>query len=231
MTGKRILLVEDEEGIRELTALFLMNKGYDVLQAETGLAALDNIAETQPDLILLDVEMPGMNGFDTCERIRALTNAPVIFVSCRKETSDKVQGLGLGGDDYITKPFDFNELDARIQASFRRNEWAVEDKKKQSILQYDDLQIHLEPCETFVDGKKVKLLRKEFQLLKIMAQHPNKVWTAEQLYDQVWGYYAEGSTQTVKVHISNLRRKLEKDPTKPKYIQTVRGFGYKFAMS
>lgn len=143
--------------------------------------------------------------------------------------SYKIEGFDAGADDYITKPFDFNELDARIRAVLRRNSWTMNEEKKLEVLKYDDLHIHLDARELYIGGKLVKLFHKEFQLLLLLAQNPNRVWTAEQLYDRIWGYYSEGEIQTVKVHISNLRRKVEKDPAHPKYIHTVRGFGYKFA--
>nr|WP_144922116.1 response regulator transcription factor [Paenibacillus bovis] len=228
MSKDRVLVVDDEEGIRELIQLFLQKKGYEVLLADNGYKALEIIIKQQLDVILLDVEMPGMQGFDICEQIRMITKVPVIFVSCKKDSIDRINGLKVGGDDYITKPFDFNELEARIYAVLRRGEWGNKDKRDSTILAFNQLHIHTDTYEVFLNGKQIRLLQKEYQLLLLMAKHPNRVWTAEQLYDHVWGEYSEGSIQTVKVHISKLRRKLENDPTKPEYIQTVRGFGYKF---
>lgn len=229
MTEATVLIVEDEEGIRELLHLFLAKKGYKVFEAEDGYEALDIVAKEKLDLILLDIEMPGINGLETCEQIRQLVRTPILFVSYLKEMSYKIEGFDAGADDYITKPFDFNELDARIRAVLRRNSWTMNEEKKLEVLKYDDLHIHLDARELYIGGKLVKLFHKEFQLLLLLAQNPNRVWTAEQLYDRIWGYYSEGEIQTVKVHISNLRRKVEKDPAHPKYIHTVRGFGYKFA--
>ncbi|WP_142826007.1 response regulator transcription factor [Planococcus soli] len=230
MNAATVLIVEDDEGIRELMRLFLLKKGYGVLQAEDGLQALALLDKEKPDVILLDVEMPGMNGLEVCEKIRLKTTLPILFVSYRKELVYKIQGLEAGGDDYITKPFDFNELEARIRAILRRNGWKSGEEDQLNILKYDDLHIHVDACELYVAGIPVKLYHKEFQLLLLLAQTPNRVWTAEQLYDQVWGYYSEGDVGTVKVHISNLRRKIEKDPANPQFIQTVRGFGYKFIL-
>ncbi|RAZ79571.1 response regulator transcription factor [Planococcus halotolerans] len=230
MSEATVLIVEDEEGIRELIRLFLIKKGYRIIEAEDGYEAMDQLTKEDVDIILLDIEMPGMNGLKTCEQIRLQTKVPILFVSYLKDLNHKIQGLDAGGDDYITKPFDFNELEARIKAILRRNGWTNGEEDKLAVLEYDDLQIHLDARELYVAGKPVKLYHKEFQLLLLLAQTPNRVWTAEQLYDHVWGYYSEGDIQTVKVHISNLRRKVEKDPAKPIYIHTVRGFGYKFTV-
>ncbi|MGI2327529.1 response regulator transcription factor [Planococcus sp. YIM B11945] len=231
MANATVLIVEDEDGIRELMRLFLVKKGYQVLEAEDGYEAMDVLAKENPDLVLLDIEMPGMNGLEVCEQIRMQTKLPILFVSYRKELTYKIQGLEVGGDDYITKPFDFNELEARIRAILRRNGWKNGEEEKLSVLEFNDMHIHIDARELFVGGKPVRLYHKEFQLLLLLAQNPNRVWTAEQLYDRVWGYYSDGDVQTVKVHISNLRRKVEKDPANPIYIHTVRGFGYKFTVS
>ncbi|MCM3110831.1 response regulator transcription factor [Lederbergia lenta] len=228
MSNRVILIVEDEVGIRELIQLFLQKKGYHVLTAKDGTEALPIVESQKIDIILLDIEMPGSNGFEVCEQIRQQTKAPVVFVSCKKETADRIKGLKVGGDDFITKPFDFHELEARIQAILRRNQWLDTEKMMTSIIRYGDLQIDTDRCELYVKGKQIQLFHKEFQLLLLMARHPNQVWTVEQLYDHIWGFNSEGTAQTVKVHISNLRRKLEKDPANPQYIKTVRGFGYKF---
>ncbi len=230
MNAATVMIVEDDDGIRELMRLFLLKKGYGILQAEDGFQALELLEREKPDLILLDVEMPGMNGLEVCEKIRLKTTLPILFVSYRKELVYKIQGLEAGGDDYITKPFDFNELEARIRAILRRNGWKSNEEDQLTILKYNDLHIHVDARELYIAGNPIKLYHKEFQLLLLLAQTPNRVWTAEQLYDQVWGYYSEGDLQTVKVHISNLRRKIEPDPANPRFIQTVRGFGYKFIL-
>ncbi|PSL31686.1 DNA-binding response OmpR family regulator [Planomicrobium soli] len=229
MKSATVLIVEDEDGIRELIRLFLVKKGYRAIEAEDGYEAMDLLAKETPDLVLLDIEMPGMNGLEVCEQIRMQTKLPILFVSYRKELTYKIQGLEVGGDDYITKPFDFNELEARIRAILRRNGWTNGEEEKLSVLEFKDLHIHIDARELYINGEPVRLYHKEFQLLLLLAQNPNRVWTAEQLYDRVWGYYSDGDMQTVKVHISNLRRKVEKDPANPVYIHTVRGFGYKFS--
>ena len=232
MAGEKILVVDDEKGIRELIRLYLKKKNYEVQEAKNGLGAIEIVRNSDIDLILLDIEMPGMNGFEACKAIREFSNVPILFVSCKKELTDRIEGLEIGADDYITKPFDFHELEARIEVVFRRKKWLKMDsnQSESSTLKFDEILIDLLKCELFVRGDKVILSNKEFKLLALMAKEPNRIWAADQLYDHIWGYYSEGSPQTVKVHISNLRRKLEIDPSRPKYIQTARGFGYKFAL-
>lgn len=229
MTGERVLLVDDEVGIRELIHLYLEKKDYQVLIAENGVQALKLAESEKPHIILLDIEMPGKGGFDVCKQIRETTDVPILFISCRRSSVDKIKGFEVGGDDYITKPFDFAELEARIKANLRRNEWQDKKQGEANILIYDELEIHLDSCEIYMNGEPVSLFTKELQLLLILAQRPNQVWSTEKLYDQIWGFESAGDIQTVKVHISNLRRKLESDPAHPKFIQTVRGFGYKFS--
>lgn len=228
MRKESVLIVEDEEGIRSLICLFLKKKGYDVLEAENGFNALAIVTEENPDVILLDIEMPGMDGFEVCKHIRKQSKVPILFISCKKDATDKMNGFSMGADDYITKPFDFYELEARIQALLRRNEWAVQDKRDADIIKNGDLKIDIRSCEVFIGENPIKLLHKEYQLLVLLAQNPNRIWTAEQLYDHIWGYYSDGTPQTVKVHISNLRRKLNEPPGQRDYIQTMRGFGYRF---
>lgn len=230
MAEERILIVDDEVGIRNLIKLFLEKKNYDVQGVGTGMECLELIKKNALDLILLDIEMPYMNGFEVCKEIRTFSNIPILFVSCKKDPADRIEGILIGADDYITKPFDFHELEARIEAIFRRNNWLKTDQLDSTILKYDDIHIDLDKFELIVRGKVVTLSNKEFQLLALMAKEPNRIWPAEQLYDQIWGYYSDGSPQTVKVHISNLRRKVELNPSEPKYIQTARGFGYRFTV-
>lgn len=230
MADETILVVDDEVGIRELIQLYLEKKDYVVKSVDNGLDAIEIVRNTPVDLLLLDIEMPNMSGLETCQEIRKFSNVPILFVSCKQELSDRVEGIEVGADDYITKPFDFLELEARIEAIFRREKWMKEERADSSFMRFDNIRIDLHQCELFVEEELVPLSNKEFQLLVLMAKHPNRIWPAEQLYDHIWGYYSGGSSQTVKVHISNLRRKLEPDPSKPKYIQTARGFGYKFCV-
>lgn len=230
MGSATVMVIEDEQGIRELIHAFLKEKGYEVIDVQNGFEAMDLLKKNKPDLILLDAEMSGISSLEVCAKIRLQSRLPVLFISYRKELSFKIQSFDAGGDDYITKPFDFNELEARIRAVLRRTGWTKETNEL-AVLRYGDFHMHVDARQLYIAGKPIHLNHKEFQLLLLLAQHPNRVWTAEQLYNQIWGYYSAGELQTVKVHISNLRRKVEKNPAKPVYIQTIRGFGYKFALA
>ncbi|PYZ92199.1 DNA-binding response regulator [Salipaludibacillus keqinensis] len=227
MEPEKILIVEDDDDIRELTSLYLKKKGYDVLSADDGLSALNLVQEQDPQLILLDILLPGMGGFEICEKIRVETDTPIIFMSCKRSSSDKVKGLNAGGDDYITKPFDLAELEARIKANLRRNGLSSKNKKSR-LLRSGRLSIDLNSFEVYVNNEKISLYAKELQLLMLFMKHPNQVFNSEQIYNQIWGLDHFGDLKTVSVHIRNLRKKIEEDPARPSYIQTVRGFGYKF---
>lgn len=226
MKRKTILIVEDEAGIRKMTEMYLTEQGYNVITAKNGETALEVLESVTPQLILLDIEIPDIDGFTLCEEIRKTLTVPIIFLTVRRDTFDKVKSFEIGADDYVTKPFDFEELLARIKANIRRYEMSLEND--QEVLKFDGLEIHLDNYQCYLDGDLIELSAKEMELLIHLAKHPNQVWTHEQLYDQVWKFDATGNIETVKVHISYLRKKLEKNQKKPKYIQTVRGFGYRF---
>lgn len=223
-----ILIVEDEDGIREFTMKFLVKQGYKVIPARNGEEALKLLKDAQPDLILLDIEMPGMDGFTVCREIRKKLTVPIIFLTVRRDTMDKVKCFELGGDDYVTKPFDFQELHARIKANIRR--YYSSAQNNQNIIKTGNLEINLNNYKCFLNGEEVELSTKEMELLLLLANNPNQVWSQEQIYDNIWSLDATGNVDTVKVHISHLRRKLEADHRNPQYIQTVRGFGYMFVM-
>ncbi|MFZ4450885.1 response regulator [Salibacterium aidingense] len=226
---KKILIVEDEEDIRNLIVLYLQSK-YDVHSCSDGDRALSAIQEIQPDVILLDILLPGRNGMDICEKLRETdVETPVLFLSAKREFEDRIQGLELGADDYIIKPFDPGELMARIQAHLRRK--AINTSRRAAsakVLKMEDLEIDMNSCTLKRNGKVLHLYAKEMQLLLLLARSPNQVFSTEQLYDKVWGTDRFGDLKTVSVHISNLRKKIERDPSRPSYIKTVRGFGYKF---
>ncbi|WP_416148680.1 response regulator transcription factor [Salipaludibacillus sp. HK11] len=229
MNPEKILIVEDDDDIRELTSLYLQKKGYLVFTAENGINALNIIPEQQPELVLLDILLPGMEGFEVCEKIRLITNVPIIFMSCKRSSTDKVKGLNAGGDDYITKPFDLAELEARIKANLRRNGLqSFGEVKSTRVLQSGEISVNLNSFEVFVNNKLVSLYAKELQLLLLFLKNPNQVFSSEQIYNQIWGIDQFGDLKTVSVHIRNLRKKIEKDPAHPSHIKTVRGFGYKF---
>ncbi|WP_026700618.1 response regulator transcription factor [Salibacterium aidingense] len=226
---KKILIVEDEEDIRNLIVLYLQSK-YDVHSCSDGDRVLSAIQEIQPDVILLDILLPGRNGMDICEKLRETdVETPVLFLSAKREFEDRIQGLELGADDYIIKPFDPGELMARIQAHLRRKTINTSRRAASAkVLRMEDLEIDMNSCTLKRNGKVLHLYAKEMQLLLLLARSPNQVFSTEQLYDKVWGTDRFGDLKTVSVHISNLRKKIERDPSRPSYIKTVRGFGYKF---
>ena len=229
---KTVLIAEDEEDIRNIMTLYLQQE-YHVIAYGNGEEALAGIIENKPDIVLLDILLPGINGFTICQHLREKKMmTPVIFVSAKREQRDKIRGLEIGADDYMTKPFDPAELMARVKANLRRSnqsnqEAEMEDISKQ-IIMIGDLHIDTELYHVTVGGKPIHLSTKEMQLLILLASNPNRVYSTEQLYDLIWGEGHYGDLKTVSVHISTLRKKIEKYPAKPEYIITIRGFGYKF---
>ena len=229
---KTVLIAEDEEDIRNIMTLYLQQE-YHVISYGNGEEALVGIIENKPDIVLLDVLLPGINGFAICQHLREKkVMTPVIFVSAKREQRDKIRGLEIGADDYMTKPFDPAELMARVRANLRRSnqsnqEAEMEDSSNQ-IIMIGDLHIDTELYYVTVGGEPIHLSTKEMQLLILLASNPNRVYSTEQLYDLIWGEGHYGDLKTVSVHISTLRKKIEKHPAKPEYIITIRGFGYKF---
>jgi DNA-binding response OmpR family regulator len=229
---KTVIIAEDEEDIRNIMTLYLQQE-YHVIAYGNGEEALAGIIENKPDIVLLDILLPGINGFTICQHLREKKMmTPVIFVSAKREQRDKIRGLEIGADDYMTKPFDPAELMARVKANLRRSnqsnqEAEMEDTSKQ-IIMIGDLHIDTELYHVTVGGKPIHLSTKEMQLLILLASNPNRVYSTEQLYDLIWGEGHYGDLKTVSVHISTLRKKIEKYPAKPEYIITIRGFGYKF---
>lgn len=230
--GKRVILtIDDELHIRELLEYNLKKAGYEVLGAETGEKGLEILKTAQVDLVLLDCMLPGMDGVEVLRRIRAgsdLSALPVIMLTAKGEEIDKVLGLEMGADDYISKPFGIRELEARIKALLRRSAIGGLEARTENVLQVGDLEIDHAAREVRLRGEPVTFSLKEYELLYLIASHPNRVYTREQLLEQVWGYAYSGETRTVDVHIRSLRRKLEQDPERPEHIKTVRGIGYKF---
>ncbi len=229
---KKILVVDDEPSIVELISYNLTKEGYEILKAYDADEAL-KIARNEPvDMFIVDIMLPGMDGFELVRTLRSMEDyrtVPVIFLSAKSEEFDKVLGLEIGGDDYITKPFSIRELSARIKAVFRRAEGGLkipEEKPKKIVAK--DLEIDVERYEVRVRGKLVNLTPLEFDLLRFLAENEGKVFTREVLLDRLWGFDYYGDTRTVDVHIRRLRTKIEEDPSNPKYILTVRGKGYKF---
>ncbi|WP_058306505.1 response regulator transcription factor [Gracilibacillus massiliensis] len=226
MNSQKILVVEDEFGVREMTRMYLEKQEYTVFTTDSGTEVLNIMNKHHPDAILLDIEMPKLDGFEVCQQIRKHFETPIIFMSVRRETADKVKSLELGGDDYLTKPFEFIELEARIKAVLRRV--SSEQASVNNKLIYGTLVIDLDRFSCYLNQEELILSRKEMELLILLARHPKRVWSTEHLYDQLWGIDSTGNSETVKVHISTLRKKIEVNPAKPKFIKTIRGFGYCF---
>ena len=221
-----VLIVEDDPNIRELLQLYLEKDGYAVTQAVDGGQGLEKFRAIKPDLVLLDVMMPVMDGWAVCKAIRAEGNTPVIMLTAKGETDDKVTGLKAGADDYVTKPFEMKELLARIEAVLRRADRSSEDTKSRRLV-FDKLIIDMDAFELTVDGKKVDTPPKEMELLYYLASSPNRVYTRNQLLDEVWGFDYFGDSRTVDVHVKRLREKLE-GVSEQWSVKTVWGVGYKF---
>lgn len=220
---KKILIVEDDDNIRELLRLYLEREGYQVSEAENGAAGLSKWKAEDPDMMLLDVMMPIMDGWQVCKEVRAADQSmPIIMITAKGETMDKVSGLELGADDYIVKPLEMREVVARVRAVFRR--FAGDDSGK---LVFDKLTIDKQAYDLVIDGKRVDAPPKEIELLYYLAQSPNRVFTRVQLLDDVWGFDYYGDTRTIDVHVKRLREKLEGVSDKWE-LKTVWGVGYKF---
>ena len=221
-----VLIVEDDANIRELLQMYLEKDGYAVTLAADGGQGLDKFRSIKPDLVLLDVMMPVMDGWAVCKAIRAEGDTPVIMLTAKGETDDKVAGLKSGADDYVTKPFEMKELLARIEAVLRRADKGSEEAKSRRLT-FDRLTIDMDAFELTVDGKKVDTPPKEMELLFFLASSPNRVYTRNQLLDEVWGFDYFGDSRTVDVHVKRLREKLEGVSEKWS-VKTVWGVGYKF---
>ncbi|WP_404451739.1 response regulator transcription factor [Virgibacillus necropolis] len=230
MRNEKILIVEDDAEIRHLIQLYL-EKEYQVIMKDNGKKALEAFKLDSPDLILLDILLPGKDGLKVCREIRTFNvDVPIIFLSSRREYEDRIFGLEAGADDYITKPFDPGEILARVRAHLRRKEIAARRfDANQTIRRFGDLEINMDNYTVHRSGEPIQLYTKEMQLLLFLVKNSNQVFSIDQLYDQIWGEDKLGDYKTVKVHISNLRRKIEKLPENPSFIQTIRGFGYKFS--
>ena len=221
-----VLIVEDDRNIAELLQLYLEKEGYAVAVAYDGGQGLSKFRTIKPDLVLLDVMMPVMDGWSVCKAIRSESQTPVIMLTAKGETDDKVSGLKMGADDYITKPFEMKEILARIEAVLRRSAGLSNEKKLRQLF-FDKLVIDMDAFELLVDGKKVDIPPKEMELLFYLASSPNRVYTRNQLLDEVWGFDYFGDSRTVDVHVKRLREKLE-GVSELWSLKTVWGVGYKF---
>lgn len=222
-----ILLAEDEQDIRELLELHLSKESYTIFQAEDGLGALKIFNNEHIDLALLDVMMPGMDGFKVLKKIRETSEIPVIFLTARADDTDKILGLGLGADDYIVKPFSPIEVIARIAAQLRRY-YKYTNGHLNNLLSIGNLTLDKDSFTLFKSEKAVELNPKEYKILELLMDNAGKVYTKKQLYEAVWEEPYYGDDNTIMVHISHIRDKIEDNPKSPKYLKTVRGIGYKF---
>lgn len=230
MRTENILLVDDEQGILDMLVLTLKKENFiHVTTALNGSETLNLVKNHPFDIILLDVMLPDIDGFELCRQIRNYTNTPILFVTARSSDLDKLTGLGIGGDDYITKPFNPLEVAARINVKLRRQQMLIHHHKKEhSNLHFESFSLYPSEGLITVNGKSVHCTAKELELLTFLCTHPNRIFTAEQLYEQVWGLTSMGDDKTVVMHISKLRKKIEEDPKSPTYIVNLRGIGYKF---
>jgi len=225
MAGKRVLVVDDDVKTVELVKLYLNRDGYRVLTAYDGIEALRLAREGHPDLIVLDLMLPGIDGLAVCRTVRAESDVPIIMLTAKTTDRDKLVGLELGADDYVTKPFSPKELAARVRAVLRR----LPGERGPAEVKYGELTVNFVKHEAYITGKALNLTPTEFKILGVLAKEPGRVFNRGQLIEKAFGYDFEGFDRTIDVHILNLRRKLEPDSNHPRYIKTVYGAGYKFA--
>lgn len=227
---KKILIVEDDKNIAELERDYLSANGYETDMVFDGIGAINNLSDVNYSLILLDIMLPGIDGFETCRRIRKKSDIPILFVSAKKEDIDKIKGLWLGADDYIIKPFSPSELVARVHAHIARYErlTAKGEGKEHDFISIGNLKIDNKARRVFINELEVNLTNKEFDLLLFLASNPNTVFNKDTLFNKIWGLDAFGETSTVTVHINRIREKIEDDSANPQYIETVWGVGYRF---
>jgi len=221
-----ILVVDDDENLRRLVAAYLENEGYDIEQAADADAALESVEKHQPDLILLDLMLPGMSGFEVARRVRARRQVPILMLTARGDEDDMLQGFDAGADDYLVKPFSPKVLVARVRAILRRSGVDVPEGEETAVT-VGAIDIDHKTREVTVEGKAVELTTTEFDLLRVLAEHPGWVFSREELLEAVWGYKYLGDSRLVDVHVANLRKKLGDDPADPQFVRTVRGVGYK----
>jgi DNA-binding response OmpR family regulator len=226
--ARTILVVDDETTLRETLVDALEAEGFRVVAAADGREALAVFRAERPDLILLDVMLPELSGVEVCRIIRAESSVPIVMLTAKDSELDKVVGLELGADDYVTKPFSIRELSARIRALFRRSEQAVALETPPGVVDLDRVQVDLAGHRLLRDGETLPIKPKAFELLTFLIRHPGQVFTRDQLLERVWGYDYAGETRTVDVHVHWLRSQVEVDPAAPRFIHTVRGVGYVF---
>lgn len=229
----RILVVDDNPEIREIIQILLHNEGYQTVEAADGASALHQLNIQSFDLIILDIMMPGLNGYQTCTEIRKISNAPILFLSARTQDGDKMLGFSSGGDDYLTKPFSYSELTLRVKALIRRyhvyqGDGASDSARPAQVIRYHAFEIHPDTREVYRSGKLLDLTDTESAIFVLLTTHRHQIFSAEHLYESVWEEpYYYGANNTIMVHIRNLRRKIEEDPKNPILIKTIWGKGYR----
>ncbi len=227
--SKKVLIVDDEKSIVDNLKLNLQNEGYTVAEAYDGEEALEKAKSEDPDLILLDVMLPKMDGFSVCKKIRESSAVPILMITARAEEVDKVLGLELGADDYITKPYSIRELLARVKANMRRNEFEPE-KEENDIVEVGCFTLDCNRYELYKNGNLIDLTVREFELIKFLSAQPNKIYSRKSLLEYVWDYEYYGDVRTVDVTVRRVREKIEDDPSQPKHVMTKRGVGYYFTV-
>ncbi len=223
-----VLVVEDEQSLRDPLVYLLTKEGFDVIEAVDGHEAIEKFAKKGIDLILLDLMLPGVNGNEVCRIIRQTSQVPIIMLTAKDSEIDKVVGLEIGADDYVTKPYSTRELLARMKAVLRRNADAPVVTSAEGILEAGPVRMDVDRHQVFVNGEKTSMPLKEFELLELLLENVNRVLTRGQIIDRVWGSNYFGDTKTLDVHVKRLRSKIEDDPARPAHLLTVRGLGYKF---
>ena len=229
---KRVLIIEDDVSIADLEMDYLEINGFQVDIENNGDSGLARALNEEYDLIILDLMLPGIGGFEICKRIRASKEIPIIIVSAKKEDVDKMRGLGLGADDYMTKPFSPNEMVARVKAHISRYERLKSGSNipNKEIIEVRGISIDKTARKVYVNGKEIEFTSKEYELLILLLNNPNRVFSKEELYERIWGLDPVGGIATVTVHVRRLREKIEFDPSKPEYIETIWGVGYRFTL-
>lgn len=225
----KILIIEDDRDIAEVERDYLAINGFDADITDNGITGIDMVKQDEYNLVLLDLMLPGLDGFTVCKKLREITDIPVLMVTARKEDIDKIRGLGLGADDYIEKPFSPNVLVARVKANLAQYERLKKtEEKRETVIDVGDYKINTSSHRVYKHGEEVELKNKEYELFLFLVMNADIVFDKEALYEKIWGLDSLGDTATVAVHINRLREKLEDDPSNPKHIQTVWGAGYRF---
>ena len=225
----KILIIEDDRDIAEVERDYLAINGFDTDITDNGITGIDSVKQNEYNLVLLDLMLPGLDGFAVCKKLREITDIPILMVTARKEDIDKIRGLGLGADDYIEKPFSPNVLVARVKANLAQYERLKKtEEKKETVIDIGDYKINTSSHRVYKHGEEIELKNKEYELFLFLVMNADIVFDKESLYEKIWGLDSLGDTATVAVHINRLREKLEDDPSNPKHIQTVWGAGYRF---